>query len=173
MKDIQVQITKSQRKTLSMRFDIHGVLQVRSPLSLADKQIQSFIEKNKPWIEKQQNKQKIIKTLSPEDIHLLKQQAHDYIPARVAYFAEKYNFHYIGIRIGSARTRWGSCSSQKILNFSCRLMLFDKKCVDYVIIHELCHLREMNHSKKFWSYVAEIMPDYKHWENMLKHHQYK
>jgi len=130
-------------------------------------QIEAFLEKNTAWIQKQQkiSKQKI---LTDDELTYLKQKARAYIPERVVYFAEKYGFEYEKIRITSARTRWGSCSSRKTLSFSCRLMQYRKECVDYVIIHELCHLRQMNHGPKFWAEVEAIMPEYKKWERELK-----
>ena len=74
------------------------------------------------------------------------------------------------MKITSAKTRWGSCTSKRNLNFTYRLILAPQKVIDYVIVHELCHLRQMNHSKKFWDEVATIMPDYKVQEHWLKEH---
>lgn len=101
-------------------------------------------------------------------ITFYKSQAKKYIIPRCNELAEKYGFSHRWIRITSASTRWGSCSSKKTLNFSYRLVMAPKKCIDYVIIHELCHLRQMNHSSKFWSEVAAIMPEYKKYETHLK-----
>jgi predicted metal-dependent hydrolase len=82
--------------------------------------------------------------------------------------AKLHGFSHAGIRITSATTRWGSCSSKKTLNFSYRLIMSPKESIDYVIIHELCHLRQMNHSARFWREVASIMPNYKIPEDHLK-----
>ena len=167
MKDLQINIIKSLRKSLTMRFDVKWILQVKAPFFVTKKQIQDFIEKNTSWIEKHQNISKQ-KMLSESEIEELKQKAKVYIPDRVKYFAKLYWFHYEKIRITSAKTRWGSCSSRKTLSFSFRLMQYRVECIDYVIIHELCHLRYMNHSKLFWQEVESIMPEYKKWERMLK-----
>ena len=167
MKDLQINIIKSLRKSLTMRFDVKWILQVKAPFFVTKKQIHSFIEKNESWIEKQKNiSQQTI--LSESEIEDLRKKAKVYIPDRVEYFGKKYGFQYEKIRISSARTRWGSCSSRKTLSFSCRLMQYRSECIDYVIIHELCHLRYMNHSKLFWQEVENIMPEYKKWERMLK-----
>ena len=98
----------------------------------------------------------------------LKEQALNYIPARVSLLAKKFGFVYNAVKIKDQQTRWGSCSNKKILSFNYRLMSFNKKAIDYVIIHELCHLKEMNHSQKFWKLVEEMMPDYKAQKIIIK-----
>ncbi len=98
----------------------------------------------------------------------LKEEANKYIPKRVEFFSGKYGFSYNRITIKNQRTRWGSCSSKRNLSFNYRIMYFNSKVIDYIIIHELCHLKEMNHSKKFWNLVEEIMPDYKIYKQQLK-----
>lgn len=82
--------------------------------------------------------------------------------------AEQYGFHYRRLSIRAQKTRWGSCSSQKNINLNCRLLFFSENIVRYVMIHELCHTIEMNHSKRFWSLVAECDPDYKTHRKKLK-----
>jgi len=98
----------------------------------------------------------------------LRLRAEDYIPRRVKVFADRYGFNYRKISIRNQKTRWGSCSSGGNLSFNAKLMAMNKKVIDYVIVHELCHLREMNHSKNFWRLVEEIMPDYKAVKRKLK-----
>jgi len=132
-------------------------------------QIQNFIDKHREWIEKQQSK-KQDSVLDPQKIPHYKKLARETIPPRVAEFAEKYGFEYNSIKITSAMTRWGSCTSKRNLNFTYRLALAPEEVRDYVIVHELCHLRQMNHSRKFWKEVSDIMPDYKIREKWLKEH---
>jgi len=168
-----------------MSFDKHGVLQVRAPKFMLSSQIQSFLKKNNSWIEKHyakirersENKKyylfgKELTQFSPkgrdEAAIFYKKEAKNYIISRCNELAEQYGFTHEGIRITSATTRWGSCSSKKTLNFSYRLIMSPPECIDYVIIHELCHLRQMNHSAKFWKEVSDIMPDYKKYEKHLK-----
>ncbi len=98
----------------------------------------------------------------------LRFRAEDYIPRRVKMFADKYEFKYRKVSIRQQKTRWGSCSSNGNLSFNAKLMAMNKKVIDYVIVHELCHLIEMNHSKNFWRLVEEIMPDYKAIKKKLK-----
>ncbi len=183
MNTVKIQITKSWRKSLSMRFDTHGVLQVRAPKLMFWYQIEAFIQKNKAWIEKHSTKiqaQKknakyylFWKEIEKGTSSFYKKQAHDYIKTRCEELAREYGFVFKNIRITSAMARWGSCSSKKNLNFSYRLVMAPKLVIDYVIVHELCHLREMNHSKKFWKQVEQIMPEYKEHEKHLKEKGWK
>ena len=97
-----------------------------------------------------------------------RKQALQIITERVKYFADKYDLHFAKIRITSARTRWGSCSSKGTLSFSWRLILTPMETVDYVVVHELAHTVHHNHSKRFWSLVEKIMPDYKEQRKRLR-----
>ncbi|MDY3888895.1 MAG: M48 family metallopeptidase, partial [Agathobacter sp.] len=85
----------------------------------------------------------------------------EYIPKRVAYFADIMGVDYGRITIRMQKTRWGSCSSKGNLNFNCLLMLAPPEVIDYVVVHELCHRKEMNHSKAFWREVERVLPDYR------------
>ncbi len=98
----------------------------------------------------------------------LKQLGKKYIPARAAQLAHKYGFDFSKVIIKGQKTRWGSCSIRKNLSFNYKLMQFQEDVIDYVIIHELCHLREMNHSKRFWALVTGFCPDYKSLKKELK-----
>ena len=92
---------------------------------------------------------------------LYKEAARELCYARLAHFNEYYNFEYKRVAIRNTRSRWGSCSSKKNLNFNYRIILLPPELQDYLIVHELCHLEEMNHGPQFWSLVAEQAPDYK------------
>jgi len=89
-----------------------------------------------------------------------KEEALKFISERIDYYNNMYQFNFNRISIRNQRTRWGSCSSKKNLNFNYRLLFLPKRISDYIIVHELCHLKELNHSRKFWNLVAEVMPDY-------------
>lgn len=97
-----------------------------------------------------------------------REEARRFLTGRVEYFAQEYGFTVKKIRISSARTRWGSCSSKGTLSFAWRLVLAPLEVIDYVVVHELCHMREMNHSRAFWALVASILPDYKKQRTWLK-----
>ena len=92
------------------------------------------------------------------------------ISRKVKYYANLMNVRYGRIAIRRQKTRWGSCSNKGNLNFNCLLMLMPDEVVDYVVVHELCHLIEMNHSKSFWKLVEEVMPDYKENRKWLRDH---
>lgn len=98
----------------------------------------------------------------------LKHKAKVYLPGRVKELSDRTGLNYKRITIRSQKTRWGSCSTSGRLSFNYRLMRFRNEIIDYVIIHELCHLKEMNHSKKFWKIVEMICPDFKKLKTQLK-----
>lgn len=98
----------------------------------------------------------------------LKLKAKQYLPNRTVFLAEKNGFKFNKITIRGQKTRWGSCSRRGNLSFNYRLMQYPVNVIDYVLIHELCHLKEMNHSKRFWGLVGEILPNYAELRNYLK-----
>ena len=100
-------------------------------------------------------------------IEWLREMANEYIPRKTAKLADKYGFKYNSLKIKNLSSRWGSCSSKKNLSFNLKLMQFNHDTIDYVIVHELCHLREMNHSKKFWDHVEKIIPNYREYRSNL------
>ena len=108
------------------------------------------------------------KKLSEKELKLLAAKARIVLSQKVAYYAEQMGVEYGRIAIRCQRTRWGSCSSKKNLNFNCLLMFTPEAVQDYVVVHELCHLKEMNHSKRFWHEVEQVMPDYKVHKKWLK-----
>ena len=95
------------------------------------------------------------------------EEAKNYITERTKSLASLYGFNFDKVKVKKLKSRWGSCSVKRNLNFNYKLMCFNSKIIDYVIIHELCHLKEMNHSQKFWKLVSEIMPDYKKYKREL------
>jgi predicted metal-dependent hydrolase len=97
-----------------------------------------------------------------------KKQARTVLTERVEFYARKYGFNLERIRISAARTRWGSCSVKKTLSFSWRLVMAPPEIIDYVVVHELCHLKELNHSGSFWAQVGLILPDFKARRKWLK-----
>ncbi len=165
---METQIKKSFRKSISLRIK-NGILEVRAPLFMSASQIQDFIAKHADWIEKQFQKPISI-SLADDERDALKKQARAILPDRVAYYADQHDLSYNAIRITSARTRWGSCSSQRNLNFSYRLMQTPEFVQDYVVVHELAHLVHMNHSKQFWKQVEHMYPEYREAEKWLKQH---
>ncbi|MCY3833419.1 MAG: SprT family zinc-dependent metalloprotease [Chloroflexi bacterium] len=99
-----------------------------------------------------------------------RQQAKAYLPRRLHELAARHGFQYKKLRIKNQKTRWGSCSAQRNINLNLRLMMAPAEAIDYIIIHELCHLREMNHNRAFWALVESYCPQYHHWDRWFKQH---
>ena len=105
---------------------------------------------------------------TPKEIEQLREQARTLVTERVRYYAPIIGVTHGQIAIRTQHTRWGSCSSKGNLNFNCLLALVPPEVLDYVIVHELCHRKELNHSERFWKEVERILPDYKARKKWLK-----
>ncbi len=108
--------------------------------------------------------------LTGEELHALTEKALTCIPERVKFYAPQIGVTYGRITIRNQKTRWGSCSAKGNLNFNCLLMLTPPEVIDSVVVHELCHRKEMNHSNRFYAEVLRILPDYWKWHGWLKEH---
>lgn len=162
-------VIRSNRRTLAIQITGDGQILVRSPYFVSDSRIADFVKSKEDWIVKhQQTMQMHLRSLTDEQIRVLTDQAAREIPARVAYYASVMGVSYGRITIRHQKTRWGSCSTKGNLNFNCLLMLVPPQVLDYVVVHELCHRKEMNHSRGFWEQVACVCPDYPVWRKWLK-----
>ena len=171
----QIEIRRSNRKTMSLEVTSDARIIVRAPLFISQAEITRFVNSKKAWIEKSLQKVKerqAIKRdsrkLTEKELELLADKAKTVFPQKVACYAEQVGVTYGRITIRAQKTRWGSCSSQGNLNFNCLLMMAPEAVQDYVVVHELCHRKEMNHSERFWREVAKVMPDYKIHKKWLK-----
>ena len=167
---MKVTIIKSRRKTVAIQVNSDLSVTVRAPYGVTEKHIEEFLNKNEAWISKQMNEIKAkkksvesgnVENVTIDKIKALAEQALEIIPTRVEYFARIIGVTYGNITIRNQKTRWGSCSSKGNLNFNCLLMFAPPEVLDYVVVHELCHRKQMNHSKAFWSEVEKVFPDYK------------
>lgn len=172
---MEVKIIRSNRKTVSIQVNQDLSITVRAPQRVTQKEIKRILEKNDSWIQKhiemlreKQTEAEDVKKLTAEEIKTLAEQALKLIPQRVEYFARQVGVTYGRITIRNQKTRWGSCSSKGNLNFNCLLMLAPTEILDYVVVHELCHRKEMNHSKAFWTEVEKVLPDYRQSVQWLK-----
>jgi len=116
--------------------------------------------------------------LSPEQIkyacvQIYRMLAKRVLTKKVLFYAKQMSVMPVAVKINGARTRWGSCSSKKSVNFSWRLIMADSDVIDYVVVHELCHITEMNHSARFWALVSSVLPDYSQRKAKLKELQHK
>jgi predicted metal-dependent hydrolase len=166
--DIRVYVVRSRRKTVSAEIDKDLSVLVRAPLRMSEREIKEFLRKNEDWVRKHRDKRreqmeesKDIPKLTGQELRTLAEEARRDIPPRVQRYAAMMRVSYGRITIRNQKTRWGSCSSKGNLNFNCLLMLAPEEHRDYVIVHELCHRRQMNHSKRFWAEVERILPDYR------------
>ncbi|MBO4901381.1 MAG: M48 family metallopeptidase [Lachnospiraceae bacterium] len=175
MDRLQVEIIKSNRKTMSLEITKDLKVRVRAPKYVSKRRIRDFVASRMDWIvvnlDKMRQKQEslaALKPLSKEELQALADQAMEVIPGKVAQYAALLHVTYGRITIRNQQTRWGSCSAKGNLNFNCLLMLTPPEVVDYIVVHELCHRLEMNHSKRFWAHVASLIPDYRQHEKWLK-----
>ena len=174
---MKVTVIRSNRKTVAIQVNSDLSVTVRAPRSASEKDIEEILKKKEAWISKHIEKIKKTKErleadptekLTREKVIALAEEALKVIPARVEYFARVIGVTYGKITIRNQKTRWGSCSSKGNLNFNCLLMLAPPEVLDYVVVHELCHRKQMNHSKAFWSEVEKVLPDYKEARKWLK-----
>lgn len=117
------------------------------------------------------NSSTIQDALKPYVEKALQKEARAYLPRRLRYLADAHGFSYERVRFGTQKGRWGSCSSRGTISLNVGLMMLDHELIDYVLIHELCHTKQMNHSAQFWSLVESCLPDYKLRRKTLKSKQ--
>lgn len=170
-------IIRSNRKSCAIKVKADGNVTVYAPHNMPMYIIEMFVKQKSDWISK--TRQRIlsdkssappVRKLTDEEIRYLVDDAKRLIPPRVQRFAEEMGVKFGRITIRTQRTRWGSCSSKDNLNFNSLLMLVPEDVLDYVIVHELCHLKEMNHSKRFWAEVRRVLPDYEMSYSWLRKH---
>ncbi|MCL2688146.1 MAG: M48 family metallopeptidase [Methanobrevibacter sp.] len=213
----EYKLTRSKRKTIEIRINEEGNLEVKAPINLSQEKIDDFVKSKEKWIAKHSKelseKYKIKKefTLNFNDyvtvrgekvcirsvegniasydkekrifyipeivnppqikeilIDLYKLIAKSHIHKRISFFSKQMKVMPTAIRITSAKKRWGSCSGKNSVNFSWRLIMGDDETIDYVIVHELAHIKQHNHSPKFWNIVESIIPDYEKRKEKLK-----
>lgn len=174
---MKVTVIRSNRKTVAIQVNSNLSVTVRAPRSVSEKDIEEILKKKEAWISKHIEKIKEIKErveaeptekLTREKVIALAEEALKVIPERVEYFAKVIGVTYGKITVRNQKTRWGSCSSKGNLNFNCLLMLAPPEVLDYVVVHELCHRKQMNHSKAFWLEVEKVLPNYKEVRKWLK-----
>ena len=164
------QIIKSDRKTIAIEIKPDGQVVVRCPKQMRIEEARRFAESKADWIQKHLAKRlpQDVAKYTPKEIEQLREQARKLVTERVRYYAPIIGVTYGHIAIRTQHTRWGSCSSKGNLNFNCLLALVPPEVLDYVVVHELCHRKELNHSERFWKEVERILPDYKTRKKWLK-----
>ncbi len=171
--DIEYSLNISKRARVVRLAVYHdGILKVTIPHKVSEKKAEEFILQKSKWIVDRieyfkNNPRKIIKH-TKEEIKEYKEKANAIVLSRLDYWNTFYNFNYKKITIKNVKSRWGSCSRTGNLNFSYKLALLPEELIDYIIVHELCHLGEMNHSVKFWNLVEKTIPHHKELRKKLK-----
>ncbi len=166
---LSVLLVRSSRKTLAVQIRADGTVIARAPLRMPKDRILCFLSEKASWIRMQQGRMQERENMRQQArIHLdaaqekeLRERAKSVLAQRTAYFARQIGVTYGRITVRDQKTRWGSCSQTGNLNFNFRLILAPSEVLDYVVVHELCHRRQMNHSTQFWQEVAQVLPDYR------------
>ena len=164
-------LVRSDRKTISIVIKPTGEVEVRCPRRCSKRDVEAFLVSKAAWIQGHLEKiaeRPAVAVLSEAERKALAKQAAQILPSKVRRFAAEIGVSYERITIRSQRTRWGSCSAKGNLNFNCLLMLTPPEILDYVVVHELCHRKELNHSPRFWAEVERVLPDYRVSRKWLK-----
>ena len=169
--NIPYRVIRSSRRTISVQITLSGEVLVRCPKRMSNGDIRRFVESKSGWIEKHLEKQTAAARLpafSDGQLQALASQARQTVPERVAYFAPLVGVTYGRIAIRSQHTLWGSCSGKGNLNFNCLLMLTPPEILDYVVVHELCHLLEPSHNHRFHALLDTYCPNNRALSQRLK-----
>lgn len=173
-KSIPYSIRLSKRaRNVNLTVHNNGSLVVALPHSISESKALSFIEEKKDWVLKSITEYSkgfgvVLPKHTKSDYILIKEPARVFIEEKVELMNETYNFSFNKIYIKNYRSQWGSCSSKRNLNFTYKLMFLPEQLAEYVVVHELCHLEEFNHSPAFWELVSRAFPDYRSFEKRLK-----
>lgn len=165
-------VIRSRRRTMSLELRPDGQVLVRAPLRAFPGQIDAFVQSHEAWVAKHREKLSLRQSQhpepTPEEKEALRRTAKEILPGRVAYYSGIMGLSPTGLKVTSARTRFGSCSAKDSLCFSLYLMAYPPEAVDYVVVHELAHIRHKNHGPRFYALVASVLPDYRQRRALLK-----
>lgn len=153
-----------RNRVMRLEIDVDKKLRVIVPFGISFSDIERFLKSKKNWIERTLRRYGdyiIIPARGDREEYLkYKEVARDILTKKIIHWNTVYDFSYNAVHIKNLRTRWGSCSGRKNLNFNYKTIFLDDELSDYIVVHELCHLQEMNHSKAFWSLVGVALPEY-------------
>lgn len=166
---------KSNSKSKSVRIMIHqdGSIVVTKPKRVSNIAVRFLVARKEDWIkekiiEMDSRPKRLLAHYSTKDYKENKQKAYEIVWNKVLHFNKFYQYDIGKIYIRNQKTRWGSCSGKKNLNFNYKIVFLPEGLKDYIIVHEICHLKEMNHSQNFWNLVSQMSPDYKKSRNEIK-----
>ena len=167
------EIIRSSRRTLALEITRDCRVVVRSPRTLSQERIDLFVQQHAGWIAAHLERQRQRAAASPPsptkaEISALKAKANAVLPGKVDEWSRKMGVAPTGVKITSARTRYGSCSGKNSLCFSCFLMNCPDAAIDLVVVHELCHIRVKNHGPQFYTLLSQYLPDYRERKKLLQ-----
>ena len=169
---VEYTVIRSRRRTMALEITREAQVVVRAPRLVPRWEIERFVAAHADWIETRLARRQAYLAehppLTEAEVAALRKKAKAYLPERVAYWAGRMGVQPAGIRVTSARTRFGSCSARNSLSFSLYLMQHPPEAIDYVVVHELAHIRHKNHGPAFYAEVAKYMPDYKARQTLLR-----
>ena len=162
--DFSCRIVRSRRKTVAIHITSAGEVELRCPLGFPARECGAIIESKRSWIEKQLIRRQQVGQLpsfTAREIQEMKKAVLPVLKERTDFYAPAIGVTYEKITVRSQRTRWGSCSRSGNLSFNCLLAQVPEGVLNYVVVHELCHRKHMNHSPAFWTEVERVLPDYR------------
>ncbi|MAJ97063.1 hypothetical protein CL644_01615 [bacterium] len=165
--EVAYTIRKSKRtKSVSLTVHADGTVVVTLPFRAMDSIAAAFVREKEEWLLRRMNyfrkfENTALVSLTRKDYLKNKERARALAHERIEHFNFLYKYSYNSVSIRDQKTCWGSCSSKKNLSFNYKIVFISEALRDYVIVHELCHLQELNHSKNFWALVARTIPNYK------------
>ena len=161
-------VVRSSRRTLCIEISRDKKVTVRAPMRASDERIAGFVQKKARWVEKHLNKMKPLTEKSELEIELLRKKASEEIPPRVEYWSKIMELYPLSVKITAAKKRYGSCSSKNRICFSLYLAEYPPEAVDYVVVHELAHIKYKNHSRDFHALVGKYLPDQEERKKLLR-----
>ena len=176
---VDIEVRRSRRRSIGLEVRPDGSVILRVPNRLPKRDALAFLQSKEAWLRKcidqVEERESFaeaagLEPLTEDELSALTKAARAYFTEKCAWLAPVVGVDYGRISIRHQKTRWGSCSAKGNLNFNCLLMLAPEDIRDYVVVHELCHRKEMNHSNAFWAEVARVVPDYREKERWLKEH---
>lgn len=170
---MEYRLIRKNRKSVSIKIDPADLsVVVSAPLWLSKREIDAIVRNHVRWIERQtaivQARRRVEESITPEDIARWKARAKAELPPKIAHYAAIMGVKPTGFRVTSAKKRFGSCSGKNSLSFSYRLMAYPEEAIDYVVVHELAHIKQHDHSRAFYEVVASVFPDYEKRERLLR-----
>ena len=170
---MEYKIIKSKRKSIGIEIKSDLTVLVRAPFFVSEHTIKKLIEEKSDWIEKKlrqiEERNKIsLPEFTNSELESLRDKTKTLITPKAEHFAKILGVSFNKLSVKKQKSVWGSCSAKRNINFNLLLCLCPDNVIDYIVVHELCHLKQLNHSKIFWGTVEKILPDYKSAKLWLK-----